>query len=54
MEFRLEDADAATERFAGGLFFAEHERQFAELLVEGGDGVVTVAQARVEFAFTQG
>jgi hypothetical protein len=53
-ELFVKGGNAAGLRLPCGLFLAQHEHQFSELQIEGGDGAVSVAEAGVEFAFTQG
>jgi hypothetical protein len=52
-ELVVEGGDAPGVGVAGGLFFAKHCCQFAELQSQVGDGGLAIAQSRVELAFAQ-
>jgi len=52
-EVFLEGGDAPRLRFAGGLFFAQQEREFAELQIQIGDGGLAVTEAGIEFSFSK-
>src|SRR5580658_3855410 len=52
-ELAVEGGDALGLGFAGGLFFAQQERELAELKLQFGNGGLAVAQAGIEFAFSK-